>query len=106
MYDATGGEIFIYYRAFQSYYLDSMREQIGFVPQDVFLFSDTIRNNISFGIKEPQTNKEELQARIKQAAKDAVIYDHIVELPNGLNTMIGERGITLSGGQKQRVSIA
>jgi ATP-binding cassette, subfamily B, multidrug efflux pump len=106
MYDATGGEILIDNKRVQNYSLESMREQIGYVPQDVFLFSDSIRNNIAFGIKEDKAGKEQLEERIKSAAQDAVIYDNIIELPNGLDTVIGERGITLSGGQKQRVSIA
>jgi ATP-binding cassette, subfamily B, multidrug efflux pump len=104
MYDATAGEVLVDEKQIQSFSLESLREQIGYVPQDVFLFSDTIRNNILFGIK--TTNENDLTRKIQQAAKDAVIYDNILELPNGLETMIGERGITLSGGQKQRVSIA
>jgi ATP-binding cassette subfamily B multidrug efflux pump len=109
MYDATSGEVLVDDKPIQSYSLESLREQIGYVPQDVFLFSDTIRNNILFGINETafDNGKENiLTKRIEQAVKDAVIYDNILELPNGLETMIGERGITLSGGQKQRVSIA
>ena len=81
--------------------LDQYRMQTGCVPQDVFLFSDSIRQNIAFGLKEfPSTEK------IYQAARDACIYENIMEFPNGFETMVGERGITLSGGQKQRVSIA
>jgi ATP-binding cassette subfamily B protein len=82
------------------YNLTSLRSQIGYVPQDVFLFSDTIFNNIGFGIKDPD------QQRVIQAAKDADVYQNIIEFPQGFETRVGERGITLSGGQKQRVSIA
>lgn len=81
--------------------LDHYRRQVGCVPQEVFLFSDTIANNIAFGLEKVPSIE-----RIYQAAKDACIYDNIMEFPNGFDTMVGERGITLSGGQKQRVSIA
>lgn len=78
-----------------------LREHISYVPQDVFLFSDTISSNISFGL-----NEKAPQERIEQAAKFASIHNEIEELESGYNTMVGERGVTLSGGQKQRVSIA
>ncbi|HTJ52095.1 MAG TPA: ABC transporter ATP-binding protein [Cyclobacteriaceae bacterium] len=100
LYDVRGGEILIDNIPIADYNLTTLRSQIGYVPQDVFLFSNTIYNNISFGIKEPVTEK------IHQAAKDADVYDNIMAFPDGFNTRIGERGITLSGGQKQRVSIA
>jgi ATP-binding cassette subfamily B protein len=79
--------------------------RIGYVPQEVFLFSDTIANNISFGLKDAYTENEKSE-KIIQAAKDAAVYDNIIDFPEGFETKIGERGITLSGGQKQRVSIA
>ncbi len=100
LYDVTKGAIFIDDILIQEYRLESLRSQIGTVPQDVFLFSDTIYNNISFGLATPHEDK------IKQAAKDADVYDNIMAFPQGFNTRVGERGITLSGGQKQRVSIA
>jgi ATP-binding cassette subfamily B multidrug efflux pump len=103
MYDTTTGSITIDGKAINTINLNSLRSQIGYVPQDVFLFSDTISNNISFGIKNTNTINTEL---IHQAAKDAAVYSNIIELPDGFNTRIGERGITLSGGQKQRISIA
>jgi ATP-binding cassette subfamily B protein len=78
----------------------SLRSQTGVVPQDVFLFSDTIFNNIAFGLLKPEESK------VIQAAKDADVYSNIASFPQGFNTRVGERGITLSGGQKQRVSIA
>jgi ATP-binding cassette, subfamily B, multidrug efflux pump len=100
LYDVRDGEILIDDIPIDHYNLTSLRSQIGYVPQDVFLFSDTIFNNIGFGIKEPD------EARIYQAAKDADVYENIIAFPSGFQTRIGERGITLSGGPKQRVSIA
>jgi ATP-binding cassette subfamily B multidrug efflux pump len=100
MYDASSGEILVDGRPIQQYSLASLRSQIGVVPQDVFLFSDTIANNIAFGLDQPNFD------RIAQAAKDADVYQNILDFPKGFDTLLGERGITLSGGQKQRVSIA
>jgi ATP-binding cassette subfamily B protein len=80
--------------------LEAFRQQMGYVPQDAFLFSDTLANNIKFG-KEDATQEE-----IEQAAKMAVVHDNIIDFSKGYQTILGERGITLSGGQKQRVSIA
>ncbi len=102
MYDTSTGRITIDATDIQDYSLSSLRGQIGFVPQDVFLFSDSIRNNIRFGLDESQVTEEQ----IIQAAKDADLYDNIIRFPEGFETRVGERGITLSGGQKQRVSIA
>jgi ATP-binding cassette subfamily B multidrug efflux pump len=100
LYDARDGEILIDDIPVSHYNLASLRSQIGYVPQDVFLFSDTIYNNIAFGIKDADGN------RVKQAAMDADVYNNIMSFPLAFETRIGERGITLSGGQKQRVSIA
>lgn len=100
LYDAREGEIRIDDTPIDHYNLHSLRTQIGYVPQEVFLFSDTIYNNIAFGLTDSHTEK------IMVAAKDADVYDNIVAFPQGFETRIGERGITLSGGQKQRVSIA
>lgn len=100
LYDVREGEILIDDIPIRHYDLNGLRSQIGYVPQDVFLFSDTIFNNIGFGL----ANVED--SRIFQAAKDADVYDNIHAFPQGFETRIGERGITLSGGQKQRVSIA
>ena len=100
MYDISSGSLKIDGQSIQRYNLSCLRSQIGFVPQDVFLFSDSIRNNIAFG--NPGMNEE----KIIQAAKDADLLNNIADLPNGFDTRVGERGITLSGGQKQRVSIA
>jgi ATP-binding cassette subfamily B protein len=102
MYDTTEGQITVDGMDIRDYSLSSLRSQIGFVPQDVFLFSDTIRNNIRFGLTEAQISDEQ----VIQAAKDADLYENIQRFPEGFDTRVGERGITLSGGQKQRVSIA
>jgi ATP-binding cassette subfamily B protein len=101
-YDVTKGEVLIDDYNIDSINLNQLRENIGFVPQEVFLFSDTIENNIAFGYKNGLPD----ESVIHEAAKDAAIYSSIIEFPNQFKTKLGERGITLSGGQKQRVSIA
>ncbi len=100
MYDTTGGEVLIDGKPLPGYNLEGYRSQIGFVPQEVFLFSDTIANNIAFSADVLD------MPVVEQAAKDAAVYKNIMELEKGFETLIGERGVTLSGGQKQRVSIA
>lgn len=100
MYDPSSGSILIDRRDIKSYDIASLRKQIGYVPQDVFLFSDSISNNIGFGLDTIPAGV------VEKAAKDADVYENIVDFPNGFETKLGERGITLSGGQKQRVSIA
>ncbi|RAW03053.1 ABC transporter ATP-binding protein [Pseudochryseolinea flava] len=100
LYDTRGGEVLIDDLPIADYNLTSLRKQIGYVPQDVFLFSDTVANNIAFGTVDSD------QSKIEQAAKDADVYHNIMEFAAGFETRVGERGITLSGGQKQRVSIA
>ena len=84
--------------------MNDLRNQTGCVPQDVFLFSDTIGNNISFGTfgKNGKSNQKD----IKWAAKQAVVHETIKQFTEGYETVVGERGVTLSGGQKQRISIA
>ncbi|WP_417289504.1 ABC transporter ATP-binding protein [Corallibacter sp.] len=100
LYDVNSGDILIDNTPITSVNLTSLREQIGYVPQDAFLFSDTINNNIKFG-KEDATDEE-----VIEAAKQAQVHKNIIKFSKGYNTVLGERGITLSGGQKQRVSIA
>lgn len=100
LFDVTEGKIKIDDKLIQDSHLYSLRSSIGFVPQEVFLFSDSIRNNIRFGV---ESLTEEAMI---QAAKDADVHDNIVDFPNGYDTLLGERGINLSGGQKQRISIA
>jgi len=100
LFDTTDGQIHIDNIDIKDYNIESMRNQIGYVPQDVFLFSDSIDNNISFGSIDLKDDD------IIQAAIDADLHENIIDLPEGFNTILGERGITLSGGQKQRLSIA
>lgn len=100
MYDVSQGAILIDGKDIREHNLYNLRRRIGYVPQDVFLFSDTIANNIAFG--RSGASRQE----IEEHARHAAIYDDIMELSDGFDTTIGERGVTLSGGQKQRVSIA
>ena len=119
MFDATSGQLFFDDEEIRTLNLASVRNQIGYVPQDVFLFSDTIASNIAFGLNGEETGKGRkakskeqmvsygnIMLRAEEAARDAVILDDINSFPKKFDTMLGERGITLSGGQKQRVSIA
>ncbi len=99
-YDPTGGRITVDGVDLRDVTLRSLRETVGIVHQDVFLFMDTIRENIRYG--KPDASNEEVEA----AARTARIHDFIAGLPDGYDTWVGERGVTLSGGQKQRVSIA
>lgn len=100
MYDADSGSILIDGKPIAEHNLAHLRASIAYVPQDVFLFSDDIYNNISFG--KTDATKEQIQ----QYAKHAAVYDDIMSLPQQFDTIVGERGVTLSGGQKQRISIA
>lgn len=105
-YDVSSGQIYIDETPLQKINLNSLRSAIGYVPQEVFLFSETISNNIAFGFKPNHLASSEDQQAIEQAAKDAAIFESISQFPEGFNTRVGERGVTLSGGQKQRISIA
>ena len=100
LYDVTNGEILIDGKNIKNVNLYDLRNRISIVPQDAFLFSDSIKNNIKFG-KENATDVE-----VKNAAKQAVVHDNIVQFNKEYETILGERGITISGGQKQRISIA
>ena len=100
MYDVNEGRILIDGVDIKSLDLYHLRRSIGYVPLDVFLFSDTVLNNIAFG--KDGISREEAEF----FAKSAAVHDEIIGLPNGYETVVGERGVTLSGGQKQRVSIA
>jgi ATP-binding cassette subfamily B protein len=104
IYDAEPGAILIDGRPVRQFPLDPLRRQIGFVPQETFLFSATIRENIAYGIA--QEDGEATLDDIKAAAEAANIAHDIESFPEGYNTTVGERGITLSGGQKQRTAIA
>lgn len=100
LYDATEGEITIDNQPITTVNLYDLRNQISVVPQDAFLFSDTIKNNIKFG------NEKATDEEVIEAAKKAVVHENIMTFNDQYETILGERGITLSGGQKQRVSIA
>ncbi|MAX71125.1 MAG: ABC transporter [Flavobacteriaceae bacterium] len=100
LYDIESGEILVDNTSISKLNLYSLRESIGYVPQDAFLFSDSIKNNIKFG-KEDATDEE-----VIEAAMNAKVHKNIIKFTKGYDTILGERGITLSGGQKQRVSIA
>ena len=100
LYDVESGEITVDGKAIESMNLLELRKSIGYVPQDAFLFSDSIKSNIKFG-KGDATDEE-----VVRAAKNAAVHRNIVGFSKGYDTVLGERGITLSGGQKQRVSIA
>ncbi|WDF60930.1 ABC transporter ATP-binding protein [Flavobacterium sp. KACC 22758] len=100
LYDVTSGKITIDGNEISTLNLNDLRNSIGIVPQDAFLFSDTIKNNIKFG------NQNATDEEVIDAAKNAVVHDNIIAFNKQYDTILGERGITLSGGQKQRVSIA
>ena len=100
IYDAAPGTVLIDGRPIRSLRLDDLRRNIGFVPQETFLFSDTIGENVAFGVASAT------EAQIEAAAVTAHIRNEILEFPKGFATMVGERGVTLSGGQKQRTAIA
>ena len=102
LYDVTGGELFIDNTNIKELNLNDLRHNIGYVPQEDFLFSDDIANNIAFGSKDEDVS----QADIESAAMKAQVHENIIDFPDGYKTKVGERGITLSGGQKQRISIA
>lgn len=99
-YEATAGEVLIDGKPIQSYTLQSLRAQIGLVSQDIVLFDDTIHRNIAFG--RPEATEEE----VKEAARLAYAHDFIERLPQGYETIVGERGVKLSGGERQRLAIA
>jgi len=100
MYDVTSGQILIDDKNIRNYDLSSLRKKIGYVPQDSFLFSDTVAANVAFGTADSDIDK------IKEFTKYAAVYQEISGLSKGFDTVVGERGVTLSGGQKQRISIA
>ena len=100
MYDVSEGEILIDGKNIKATDIANLRQKIGYVPQDVFLFSDSVAKNIAFG------KADATQAEIENFSKYSAIYDEILGLSEGFETVVGERGVTLSGGQKQRISIA
>ena len=108
LYDAPPDTVLLDDRPLRDYPLHTLRASIGFVPQETFLFSTTIANNIAFGVPAATTDaaKQTLDQQIEGAARTAHIADEILEFPSGFRTIVGERGVTLSGGQKQRTAIA
>lgn len=100
-YDVTDGSILLDGVNLKEYARSYLRAQIGIVEQEPFLFSDSIRDNITYGV-----HREVTQEEVEQAAREAAIHDVILNFTNGYDTLVGERGVTLSGGQKQRVAIA
>jgi ATP-binding cassette subfamily B protein len=101
-FDPTEGKILIDGKPLSDIELNQHRASIGYVPQEVFLFSDTIANNIAFGVDQ-RVNTSEL---VETAATNAAVHDNVINFPKGYATRLGERGLNLSGGQKQRISIA
>ncbi|MFN9353256.1 MAG: ABC transporter ATP-binding protein [Chitinophagales bacterium] len=99
-YQNYQGEILLDGKPLENYSSSFVREQISYIPQDVFLFSDTVKNNIAFN------TDEYIEVDVLNSAKDAQIHNEVLQFKDGYDTMVGERGITLSGGQKQRISIA
>lgn len=102
LFEPTSGQVLVDGTPLPKLNLNDLRTAIGYVPQEVFLFSDTIKNNIAFGLNHAEADDE----TVKQAAINANVWHNIIEFPKGVETRVGERGITLSGGQKQRISIA
>jgi len=105
-YDPDEGEVKIDGKNIKEHNMYLLRKETGYVSQEVFLFSDTIHNNISFGLHDHNLDEKTENEIVIQAAKDADVYDNIMNFKEGFKTRIGERGITLSGGQKQRITIA
>ncbi|MEX0935547.1 MAG: ABC transporter ATP-binding protein [Gemmatimonadota bacterium] len=105
LYDPTGGSILLDDVPLREYDPRRLRAAMGIVPQDTFLFSDTIEANVGLGL-EPDTEGEELDPRILRASEVAQLHDQVSEFPRGYDTRLGERGINLSGGQKQRAALA
>ena len=106
VYDCEKGTILIDGKPIDEYPLAVLHRDMAYVPQENFLFSDTLEENIAFGLDERISDHPELRDKIRQAAEDACIHDNIMEFPENYLTVVGERGVTLSGGQKQRSSIA
>ena len=106
VYDCEEGSLLIDGRPITDFPLAVLHRDMAYVPQENFLFSDTLEENIAFGLEERIDDNPKLRENISQAAKDACIHDNIMEFPEDYHTLVGERGVTLSGGQKQRSSIA
>ena len=106
VYDCKKGMILLDGKPITDYPLSVLHRDISYVPQENFLFSDTLEENIAFGLEDRISDNPVISDEVKQAAKNACIHDNIMGFPDEYKTMVGERGVTLSGGQKQRSSIA
>lgn len=106
VYDCDSGMLLIDGKPIDELPLAVLHRDVAYVPQDNFLFSDTLEENIAFGLEERIGEHPQLREKIYQAARDACIHDNIMDFPEAYRTVVGERGVTLSGGQKQRSSIA
>ena len=106
VYDCREGALLVDGRPITDFPLAVLHRDMAYVPQDNFLFSDTLEENIAFGLEQRISDHPELRSSIRKAARAACIHDNIVEFPDEYRTLVGERGVTLSGGQKQRSSIA
>ncbi len=106
VYDCERGMLLLDGRPIEDYPLAVLHRDVAYVPQENFMFSDTLEENIAFGLEERLENHPEIREQIYQAARNACIHDNIMDFPEQYETLVGERGVTLSGGQKQRSSIA
>lgn len=106
VYDCERGMLLLDGRPIEDYPLAVLHRDVAYVPQENFIFSDTLEENIAFGLEERLENHPEIREQIYQAARNACIHDNIMDFPEQYETLVGERGVTLSGGQKQRSSIA
>lgn len=106
VYDCQEGSLLLDGKPITEYPLTVLHRDMAYVPQENFLFSDTLEENIAFGLEARISDHPELRKEIRRAAKAACIHENIIEFPEEYRTLVGERGVTLSGGQKQRSSIA
>lgn len=106
VYDCKRGMLLLDGKPIEDYPLSVLHRDVAYVPQENFMFSDTLEENIAFGLEERLEEHPEIREQIYQAAKNACIHDNIMDFPEQYQTLVGERGVTLSGGQKQRSSIA
>jgi ATP-binding cassette subfamily B protein len=106
LYDPPPGTVFVDGVDVREIPLARLRDSVGFVPQETFLFSETVRENVAFGIDDDWAPPEEVRRRAEAAAETAQLAKDVAEFPRGYETLVGERGITLSGGQKQRTALA
>jgi ATP-binding cassette subfamily B protein len=106
LYDPPPGTVFVDGTDVREIPLARLRDAVGFVPQETFLFSETVRENVAFGVADDGRPPAEVQRRAEAAARTAQLAKDVADFPRGYETLVGERGITLSGGQKQRTALA